>query len=60
VLSRIANFLPQIALDNKELEKKDAKSIDIENVEGVEKIIEMVIYTLNRFIYAYLSNSFTI
>ncbi|CAB5192694.1 unnamed protein product [Rhizophagus irregularis] len=41
LLSRIANFLPQIALDNKELEKKDVKSIDIENVEGAEKIIEM-------------------
>ncbi|EXX79561.1 hypothetical protein RirG_004370 [Rhizophagus irregularis DAOM 197198w] len=37
LLSRIANFLPQIALDNKELEKKDVKSIDIENVEGAER-----------------------
>lgn len=59
MLSRIANFLPQIALDNKELEKKDVKSIDIENVEGAEKIIEMVIYTLNSFVYkVYLSNCF--
>ncbi|GES79547.1 hypothetical protein RCL_jg23274.t1 [Rhizophagus clarus] len=41
LLSRIANFLPQIALDNKELEKKDVRSIDIENVEGAERIIEM-------------------
>ncbi|GES96607.1 hypothetical protein RCL_jg14627.t1 [Rhizophagus clarus] len=41
LLSRIADFLPQIALDNKELEKKDVRSIDIENVEGAERIIEM-------------------
>ncbi|RIA95942.1 hypothetical protein C1645_816089 [Glomus cerebriforme] len=41
LLSRIANFLPQIASDNKELVKKDIKSIDIENVEGTERIIEM-------------------
>jgi len=41
LLSRIANFLPQIALDNKELAKKDVRSIDIENVEGTERVIEM-------------------
>lgn len=58
MLSRIANFLPQIALDNKKLEKKDVKSIDIENVEGAERIIEMVIYTLNSSVYVNLSNCF--
>jgi len=51
VISRITNFLPLIASDNKELVKKDVKSIRIENVEGTERIIEMVCYTLTLSFY---------
>ncbi|CAG8462926.1 15034_t:CDS:10 [Funneliformis mosseae] len=41
LISRISDFLPKIASDNKELVKKVAKDINIEEVEGTERIIEM-------------------
>ncbi|CAG8722306.1 15921_t:CDS:2, partial [Funneliformis caledonium] len=41
LISRISDFLPKIASDNKELVKKVAKDINIEVVEGKERIIEM-------------------
>jgi hypothetical protein len=42
VLARVQAFLPQIEASNAALEEKDPHSLNIENTDGDDKVIQMV------------------